>query len=106
MLHGAKTVLSPAILMEGKVIATGMDDGSVYVWDVQDGRKIRQVMLNSVPRGPISCLNWIGEDPNSAFVGPKKVCHTSWLIKDLDVDFDVTQYFPRVKAIGRKYLRH
>lgn len=30
--------------------------------DVQDGRKIRQVMLNSFPQGPISCLNWIGED--------------------------------------------
>ena len=32
--------------------------------DVQDGRKIRHVMLNSLPQGPISCLNWIGEDVN------------------------------------------
>jgi WD40 repeat protein len=57
----------------GKTIATGLDDGSVYVWDVQDGRKIRQVMLNSSPQGPISCLNWIGEDTTSAFASSKKV---------------------------------
>jgi hypothetical protein len=50
------------------VIATGMDDGSVYVWDVQDGRRIRQVMLASVPQGPISCLNWIGEDTEATVV--------------------------------------
>ena len=45
-----------------------MDDGSVYVWDVQDGRRIRQVMLASVPQGPISCLNWIGEDVEATSV--------------------------------------
>jgi WD40 repeat protein len=50
----------------GKVVATGLDDGSVYVWDVQDGRKVRQVMLNSLPQGPISCLSWIGEDIDPA----------------------------------------
>ncbi len=49
----------------GKVIATGLDDGSVFVLDVQDGRKIHEVMLNSLPQGPISCLNWIGEDVNA-----------------------------------------
>lgn len=57
----------------GKVIATGMDDGSVYVWDVQDGRRIRQVMLCSVPQGPISCLNWIGEDTEATAVDTSKV---------------------------------
>lgn len=34
----------------------------MFVLDVQDGRKLRQVMLNSLPQGPISCLNWIAED--------------------------------------------
>lgn len=48
------------------MIATGLDDGSVYIWDVQDGRRIRKVMLNSTPQGPISCLTWKGEDPSTA----------------------------------------
>ena len=63
-LRGEKMVHRSRSLSKelGKVIATGLDDGSVYVWDVQDGRKVRQVMLNSLPQGPISCLNWIGED--------------------------------------------
>lgn len=64
----------------GKTIATGLDDGSVYVWDVQDGRKIRQVMLNSFPQGPISCLNWIAEDTSSSFAGSKKVRYWKMLI--------------------------
>jgi WD40 repeat protein len=74
MLRGEETVgkfVSP--LTKGKTMATGLDDGSVYVWDVQDGRKIRQVMLNSLPQGPISCLNWIGEDTDSAFAGSNRV---------------------------------
>ena len=49
----------------GKCIATGLDDGSVSVWDVQDGRKIRQVTLNSLPHGSISCLSWMAEDSSA-----------------------------------------
>jgi WD40 repeat protein len=49
-------------LIIGKLLATGLDDGSVYVWDVQNGRQIRQVTLAALPQGPISCLSWIGED--------------------------------------------
>jgi hypothetical protein len=48
----------------GRCIATGLNDGSVYTWDVQDGRKIRQVMLDSQPQGSLSCLTWIAEDPS------------------------------------------
>src|SRR4051794_19193055 len=81
----------------GKEIATGLDDGSIYVWDVQDGRKIRQVMLNSTPQGPISCLNWIGEDQRSQIATSEKE-------KELDVEFEVERYLPRVKAIGRKFV--
>ena len=90
------TIRSLAKLV-GKEIATGLDDGSIYVWDVQDGRKIRQVMLNSSPQGPISCLNWIGEDQKSQIANSENQ-------KELDVEFDVERYLPRVKAIGRKYL--
>jgi len=49
----------------GKCVATGLDDGSVSVWDVQDGRKIRQVTLNYLPHGSISCLSWMAEDPSA-----------------------------------------
>ena len=43
----------------------------MYVWDVQDGWRIRQVVLASVPQGPISCLNWIGEDIEATAVDTK-----------------------------------
>ena len=49
--------------LKGKVLATGLDDGSVYVWNMQDGYKVRQVTLETTPQGPISCLNWVTEDP-------------------------------------------
>ena len=45
----------------------------MYVWDVQDGRKIRQVILSSVSQGPISCLNWIGEDIEATAADTTKV---------------------------------
>jgi hypothetical protein len=52
------------------------------VLDVQDGRKIRQVMLNSLPQGPISCLNWIGEDVNVPASDLTMVlnCEEGWLM--------------------------
>ena len=75
------------------------------MWDVQDGRRIRQVMLNSLPQGPISCLNWIGEEPGATAPELIMVIILLDLLmrKDLDVDFDPAQYLPHVKAIGRKY---
>jgi len=83
----------------GRILATGLDDGSIYVWDVQGGRKVRQVMLNFTLQGPISCLNWIGEDQGSAVGNPGGR-------KDLDVEFEVESYLPLIKAISRKFLSH
>ena len=93
------------MLKSGKVIATGLDDGSVYVWDVQDGRQIRRVMLSSAPQGPISCLNWIGEDPSATPSDLVMVCTIplELIRKGLDVDFDPAQYLPRVKGIVRRH---
>lgn len=52
-------------------------------------------MLNSTPQGKISCLNWIGEDQRAQNAKEEKE-------KELDVEFEVERYLPRVKAIGRK----
>jgi WD40 repeat protein len=76
MLRGETTVyrdICIKMLMGGKLLATGLDDGSVYLWDFQDGRRIRQAILASLPQGPISCLSWIGEDPESPQVDPTTV---------------------------------
>ena len=54
-------------------------------------------MLNSSPQGNISCLNWIVEDQKSGQTASERD-------KELDVEFKVEKYLPRVKAIGRKYL--
>jgi hypothetical protein len=86
----------------GKAIATGLDDGSVYVWDVQDARKTHQVMLNSLPQGPISCLNWIGEELGLRNNNLDNRAPGRNPALELDVEFEVEQYLPRIKAIARK----
>jgi hypothetical protein len=83
-------------LIVGKVIASGLSDGSVFVWDVQDGRKVREVVLEGQRQGRISCLNWIGEGEGERDPG----------LRELDVDFEVERYLPRVKAVGRKSARY
>lgn len=85
-------------LIVGKVIASGLSDGSVFVWDVQDGRKVREVVLEGQRQGGISCLNWIGEGDREGERDPG--------LRELDVDFEVERYLPRVKAVGRKSARY
>jgi hypothetical protein len=72
------------------------------VWDVEDARKTHQVMLNSLPQGPISCLNWIGEDLEVGMNSREWATGNRSQTEDLDVDFEVERYLPRVKAIARK----
>jgi hypothetical protein len=72
------------------------------VWDVQEARKTHQVMLNSLPQGPISCLNWIGEELGFGNNKLDPGAPGRNQAQDLDVDFEVEQYLPRVKAIARK----
>lgn len=72
------------------------------MWDVEDARKTHQVMLNSLPQGPISCLNWIGEDLEVGRNSRDRAAGNRNQTEDLDVDFEVERYLPRVKAIARK----
>jgi len=86
------------VLIAGKVIATGTNDGRVFVWDVQDGRKVSEVVLDGEMQGRISCLNWIGEEGlRTGESGEGK--------RELDVEFEVERYLPRVKAVGRKFVK-
>ena len=76
MLRGETTVwrdMLTRILTIGKQLVTGLDDGSAYVWDVQDGRRIRQVTLAALPQGPISYLSWTGEDVDASQPDSKTV---------------------------------
>jgi hypothetical protein len=47
-------------------------------------------------------LNWIGEDLEVGGNSQERATGNRSQAEDLDVDFEVERYLPRVKAIARK----